>query len=141
MTTRAQLRDQVTAAIEAGQAILTKVAADGYTSAAQYEADVNQVRRTLAVLVVQLEAEWGIQSLASVVAIRALGARLLELRSRIAEGTAMVTTTIDRPTSLMELAVQWYADVSRWRELRALNPRIRHPGFVPSGWTVVHHAR
>lgn len=141
MSTRSELRDQVTAAIEQAQAIITAVAAGEYASASQYEADVNQVRRTLADLVVEIEAEWGNGGLATVVALRALGARLIELRARIAEGTTTLTTTIDRPTSLMELAIRWYADLDRWRELRSLNPRLRHPGFVPAGWDLVHHAR
>lgn len=141
MSTRTELRDQVSTAITDAQAIIAAVADGEYSSAAAYEADVNDWRTRIAPLIVELEAEWGNDALHTVQALRALGARLLDLRGRIAEGVTIMVTEVDRPCSLMELAMEWYADPTRWREIRLLNPRIRHPGFVTPGTRVQRHAR
>lgn len=139
MPTRAELQLQVTTLIEDGQAIASAAAAGEYSGATEYEADVNDWRRQLLALLALLEAEWGVESIAVVVALRALAARMLDLRATIAESPVVVSFTVDRTISAMELAVQHFGDPSRWTELMAMNRGIRHPGFIPAGTVLVRH--
>lgn len=140
-STRTELQAEVAAVVTAAQEIITNAVAGEYTSSAEYEADVLAVRRKLATLIPALEAEWGVSSIAVVVALRALAARMTDLRATIADPVELIEFTVDRVVSLMELAAAWYDDVSQWRDLRDLNPGIRHPGFVAPGTVVVRHAR
>lgn len=141
MATRLQLKAAVAAVIAAATVIINKAQDDGYATAREYEADANAVRTDIAALLPQLNTEWGAQAWPTVSALRELAARLEDLRAAISEARATVEVSVERWTSLLELAVDRYGDASRWPELVALNRDLRHPGFIAPGTTVVMHAR
>lgn len=133
---RATLRAEVTALLATADGVIAAASADAYASPAAFEAAANEVREQIADLVPRLAAEWGVDSTTLVRALRTLAARLLDLRAAVSDELATLTIVVPRATSLAQLAARRYGDVSRWAELAALNPHIRHPGFIAAGTEV-----
>lgn len=135
------LRAEIAAAIVDADAVIATAKAGGYATVVEVDAAVMAVRGTLAPLLSRVSVEWGVDGQPLHAALRHLAARLLDLRSAVSDATTTVDEELDRPASLVELAVKHYRDFSRWTELAALNPNLAHPGIIPAGTTVVRLAR
>lgn len=138
--TRSELRAAIQAALDAASAIVTAVDAGEVATAQDFETAVGDVRESLAELIPLVDAEWGADSIATVLALQAVGARLLDLRVLITDGRDQLVESVQRLASWPELAVSWYADVDRWTELAGLNRAVPHPGFIRPGTQVVRYA-
>lgn len=140
-TTRATLRAAIAVAIADATTVLGTAQADGWLGVKDAESDINQVRAALSALLPQISTEWGVDGYPLHAALRQLAARLLDLRAAVTDVETTVVEQLDRPTSLIELAVRHYGDYTRWTDISALNPNLRHPGDIRPGTSVVRHAR
>lgn len=140
--TRTELQAQIADVVSQAEALIEAVDDGTISSAALYEGAANPVRTQIAELIPLVSAEWGVDSYPTIRALKTLAAALVDLRSAVVDATATLTVTVDRETSLIELAVERYQDFSRWTELAELNPDLPHPGSISPGTAVVvMHAR
>lgn len=135
------MRAAITAAIAEANTVIAAAKAGAYTTVAEGEQAINSVRAQLHTLITQVCTYWGADGNATVRELRALGARLLDLRGLIKDTNATVTEVLTRTSSLISLAVEWHGDYTRWTEIAALNPRLPHPGRIVAGTLVVRRVR
>lgn len=133
VATRAALRVSAAAAIASADAVIAAVSANSFGTPAAFEAAANEVREAISDLIPQLATEWGVDATALIRTLRTLAARLLDLRSAVSAEHAAITWIAPHTTSCAQIAAERYGDVERWTELVALNPHIRHPGFIVAG--------
>lgn len=138
--TAAELRTAISTAISTALEISASATAGEYSSLATLEADINAVRSTISELLPLVSSTWGVPGTPLQTQLRALAASLLDLRHLVDEAAQIVSETTDRESSLIELAVRWYQDWTRWTELADLNRGLRAPSAIPAGTTLVRYA-
>lgn len=138
--TSAELKSAITDALADASTVTAVVEAQGYTTVADFEAAANTVRQALGRLIPLADRVWGVDSIDLVLQLRAVAARLLDLRALVVNSAETIVEAPERLTSLLQLATTAYGDHTRWSELLELNPTIPHPGFVSAGREVVRHA-
>ncbi|HND28868.1 MAG TPA: hypothetical protein PLA94_02680 [Myxococcota bacterium] len=129
--------------------ILQQLATDAATLAGrapnltsgEVEAEVDRLRQEIADVLPDVSAEYGVDGWATVLALKTLAIRLLDLKSLVVTAEEVVTETLVRPASLIALAGEWYGDFTRWAELRELNPDLAAPHALPVGTQVIRRVR
>lgn len=139
--TRTELVAALQAALAAASAVTTAAAAGEYTTIATGEAAINAVRASIASLLPQIDATWGVDGTPARAAMVTVAARLLDLRSMLSDTTATVSEEIVVETSAAECAVRWWGDLDRWTEVAAMNPDVPNPARILPGTTLVHRVQ
>lgn len=124
----------VEAAVDQAVAVADAVDANAYPTRRQVESAVGDARATILAAIVAVLAEHPLAGAPLVRALRLLAGRLLDLDLSAARATRAVTLISER--SVVDLALELYADGLRADEILALNPSIRRPWAMPIGTTL-----
>jgi len=139
--TATELQASILEALDAADLVIAAALAGEYSSVLEAEAAIGATRALIQALLPQISTVWGVRANATLVHLRAVAARLLDLRELVDDSGATIEVTLDREASLVELAVNWYGDWERWTELADLNRRLSRPARVPAGTTLVRYAQ